>query len=61
MAFAPDGRRLATGGDDGAVVLWEVGRGAERDLPGEARRTVLSLAFSPDGATLASTLRLPAR
>src|SRR5215470_711729 len=30
VAFAPDGRRLATGGDEGAVVLWEVGRGAER-------------------------------
>ena len=35
VAFAPDGWWLATGGDDGAVVLWEVGRGAEKELHGE--------------------------
>jgi WD40 repeat protein len=54
VAFAPDSRRLATGGADGAVVLWEVGRGVERELPGDPRRTVLCLAFSPDGATVAA-------
>jgi hypothetical protein len=30
VAFAPDDRRLATGGADGAVAVWVVGRGAER-------------------------------
>jgi WD40 repeat protein len=54
LAFAPDVRRLAIGGDDGAVVLWELGRGAERELPGDPAGAVLSLAFSPDGATLAA-------
>src|SRR5262249_11206650 len=54
VAFAPDGRRLATGGADGAVVLWEVGRGMERELPGDPSRAVLCLAFSPDGVTLAA-------
>jgi WD40 repeat protein len=54
VAFAPDGRRLATGGGDGAVVLWAVGRGAEKELVGEDSSGVRCLAFSPDGATLAA-------
>jgi len=37
VAFAPEGRRLATGGADGAVVLWEVGRGAEKELRGQLK------------------------
>jgi WD40 repeat protein len=53
LAIAPDGRRLATWGNEGAVVLWEVGRGVERELPGDPGRSVLCLAFAPDGATLA--------
>ena len=32
VALAPDGLRLATGGEAGPVVIWEVGRGAEQQL-----------------------------
>ena len=54
VAFAPDGRRLATGGDDGATVLLEVGRGTEKELLGDPSHAVRCLAFSPDGASLAA-------
>jgi len=53
-AFHPDGRRLATGGRDRAVWLWDLARDEEvARLPGHTS-FVMSLAFSPDGATLAS-------
>ena len=53
-AFAPDCKRLATGGDDGSVVLWEVGRGVEKEFSLVRPSRVLCVAFSPDGTTLAS-------
>jgi hypothetical protein len=53
-AFHPDGTRLATGGRDGAVWLWDLKRGeAVARLPGHLTY-VWSLAFSPDGTTLVS-------
>jgi WD40 repeat protein/predicted Ser/Thr protein kinase len=53
-AFHPDGTRLATGGRDGGVWLWDLERGeAVARLPGHITY-VWSLAFSPDGATLVS-------
>jgi WD40 repeat protein len=54
VAFHPDGTRLATGGRDGAVWLWDLARGEEIvRMPGH-KGYVWSLAFSPDGTTLAS-------
>jgi WD40 repeat protein len=54
LAFSPDGRRLAAGGDDGCIVLCEVGKGLEKVLSYDRGGTVVSVAFSRDGTTLAS-------
>jgi WD40 repeat protein len=54
VAISPDGQRLATGGDDGAAVVWKVGEGVEKELTGDPSRPVLCVAFSPDGTTLAA-------
>ncbi len=54
LAFAPDGRTLATS-SDGTVHLWDVpsGRQLGQPLTGHTDQ-VRALAFSPDGRTLAS-------
>ena len=60
LAFAPEGRRLAavdhhrrSGGAPGRLALWRTDTGTATatplDLPGEGR----SIAFSPDGSTIA--------
>ena len=53
QAFSLDGATLATGGDDGMIVVWDVATlEPVAELPGLLTR-VNSLAFSPEGRTLA--------
>ena len=54
VAFAPDGKRLASGGFDKSVQMWDVATGREVWRSEGPSRVVRSVAFSPDGRTVAS-------
>jgi WD40 repeat protein len=54
LAFSPDVKTLASGGDVNAIILWDVTTGKQQaTLEGHAD-VVSSVAFSPDGKMLAS-------
>jgi WD40 repeat protein len=59
--LSPDGRTVATRGDDGQIRLWEVASGQERAQLSEGTSVNSTgtqfMAFSPDGRTIASANR----
>ena len=54
LAFSPDGKTLASGGDDRTAILWDVATAKAKRTLKNHDLTVTSLSFSPDGLVLAS-------
>lgn len=53
LAWSPDGKRIASAGDEGTVQVWDVASGRERFTYQSQRDTPIQLAWSPDGTRLA--------
>jgi WD40 repeat protein len=54
VAFSPDGTILATVGNDGMGRLWKIATGELQDIFDGQALSLQSVAFSPDGISLAA-------
>ncbi|MCI0539051.1 MAG: hypothetical protein L0Z50_27910 [Verrucomicrobiales bacterium] len=57
VAFSPDGQRVAAGGTDNSIHIYDVESGREQLLIQQHADWVMALAWSPSGAQLASASR----
>jgi WD40 repeat protein len=57
LAFAPDGRRLASGAEDGTIKIWDPARGTLLQTLRGHDSEVTAVAYSKDGALFASAGR----
>ena len=53
LAFSPDGKTLASGGQDARVTLWDLDTGKEQATLKGQKHYITALAFSPDSKSLA--------
>jgi WD40 repeat protein len=56
VAYSPDGHTIAGGGFDGWILIWDTRSGKEINKILYAGRWIESLAFSPDGKSLAAAV-----
>jgi WD40 repeat protein len=60
LAFSPDGTKIASGGDDTCIRIWDSKSGEKRlewkhlSADGKDAQSVQFLVFSPDGTKIAS-------
>jgi RNA polymerase sigma factor (sigma-70 family) len=54
LAISPDGKRLASAGEDSTLTLWDLTTGRELHAFAGHQSSLLAVRFSPDGKTLTS-------
>lgn len=56
LCYSPDGSRLAAGGEDGTIIIWDTKTARQRQKAGTFQNTdvkeMAAVAFSPDGTLL---------